>query len=81
MCIMMLKEKGQLSYEDDVTKYIPELPYKGITIRNLMTHTSGLPEYDVLFQHICGPLDTLTNDGMIKMFATLKPAPRISNRH
>lgn len=74
MCIMMLKEKGQLSYEDDVTKYIPELPYKGITIRNLMTHTSGLPEYEVLFQNTRGPLDTLTNEGMIKMFATLKPA-------
>ncbi len=74
MCIMMLKEKGQLSYEDDITKYIPELPYKNITIRNLMTHTSGLSEYEDLFTNTRGPLDTLTNEGMIKMFAVLKPA-------
>ncbi|NNV53985.1 serine hydrolase [Limnovirga soli] len=73
MCIMLLKEKGRLSYEDDITKYIPELPYKGISIRHLMTHTSGLPEYDVLFQNTRGPLDTLSNEGMIKMLETLHP--------
>lgn len=73
MCIMMLKEKSKLSYDDDVQKFIPELPYKGITIRNLMTHTSGLPEYEDLFINTRGPLDTLTNDGMIKMFAEIKP--------
>lgn len=44
MIIMMLKEKGKLSYEDPLEKYI-DLPYKGITIRNLLTHTSGLPDY------------------------------------
>ena len=44
MIIMMLKEKGRLSYDDSVSKYL-EIPYKGITIRNLLTHTSGLPDY------------------------------------
>jgi CubicO group peptidase (beta-lactamase class C family) len=44
MIIMMLKEKGKLSYDDLVEKYL-EIPYKGITIRNLLTHTSGLPDY------------------------------------
>jgi CubicO group peptidase (beta-lactamase class C family) len=44
MIIMMLKEKGKLSYDDLVEKYL-DLPYKGITIRNLLTHTSGLPDY------------------------------------
>lgn len=44
MIIMMLKEKGRLSYDDLVEKYI-EIPYKGITIRHLLTHTSGLPDY------------------------------------
>jgi CubicO group peptidase (beta-lactamase class C family) len=42
--IMMLKEKGLLNYDDSVSKYL-EIPYKGITIRNLLTHTSGLPDY------------------------------------
>jgi len=51
MIIMMLKEKGKLSYDDLLEKYI-DLPYKGITIRNLLTHTSGLPDYqDVMDKH------------------------------
>jgi hypothetical protein len=44
MIIMMLKEKRLLNYDDSVSKYL-EIPYKGITIRNLLTHTSGLPDY------------------------------------
>src|SRR6187401_975010 len=44
MIIMMLKEKGKLNYDDSVSKYL-DIPYKGITIRNLLTHTSGLPDY------------------------------------
>jgi CubicO group peptidase (beta-lactamase class C family) len=44
MIIMMLKEKGLLNYDDLVEKYL-DIPYKGITIRHLLTHTSGLPDY------------------------------------
>ena len=44
MIIMMLKERGKLNYDDSVSKYL-EIPYKGITIRQLLTHTSGLPDY------------------------------------
>src|SRR6186713_394615 len=44
MIIMMLKEKGKLNYDDSVSKYL-QIPYKGITIRHLLTHTSGLPDY------------------------------------
>ena len=45
MVIMMLKEEGKLNYDDLVEKYLSELPYKNITIRHLLTHTSGLPDY------------------------------------
>jgi CubicO group peptidase (beta-lactamase class C family) len=44
MIIMMLKKKGKLSYDDAVEKYL-DIPYKGITVRHLLTHTSGLPDY------------------------------------
>jgi CubicO group peptidase (beta-lactamase class C family) len=44
MIIMMLKDDGKLDYEDPVEKYI-DIPYKGIAIRNLLNHTSGLPDY------------------------------------
>lgn len=45
MGIMILKERGKLSYDQDIREFIPELPYNGITIRHLLNHTSGLPDY------------------------------------
>lgn len=45
MIIMMLEEEQKLSFDDSISRYIPELPYAGITIRHLLTHTSGLPDY------------------------------------
>ncbi len=48
MIIMMLKEEGKLSYEDPLEKFIPGLPYPGITLRHLLTHTSGLPDYQAV---------------------------------
>ena len=50
MGIMILKEKKQLSYEDNVNKFLPDFPYDNITIRELLTHTSGLPEYEDQFE-------------------------------
>ncbi|MDI1325135.1 MAG: serine hydrolase [Algoriphagus sp.] len=51
MMVMMCKEKGMLDFEDPVTKYL-DIPYTGITIRNLLTHTSGLPDYQAIMdQH------------------------------
>src|ERR1700739_4279710 len=42
--IVLLAQQGKLSLDDDVRKYIPELPDFGekITIRNLVHHTRGL---------------------------------------
>jgi len=52
MMIMMLAEEGRLNYDDLLEKYVPELPYPGITIRHLLTHTSGLPDYqEIMDQH------------------------------
>ena len=73
MGIMILQEKGLLQYEDDCKKYIPELPYDDISIRNLMTHTSGITEYFDLFQRYKTPLDTLTNERLIRLYATAAP--------
>lgn len=51
MGIMILEERGSLSYDDPLSKFYPEfLPYaKGVTIKHLLNHTSGLPEYLGLF--------------------------------
>ncbi|MEX2232068.1 MAG: serine hydrolase domain-containing protein [Cyclobacteriaceae bacterium] len=48
MIIMILQEQGLLDYDDAIAKYIPGLPYHGITIRHLLNHTSGLPDYQAI---------------------------------
>lgn len=47
MAIMMLKERGLLDYDEPISEFFPYFPeYKNVvTIRHLMTHTSGIKEY------------------------------------
>jgi CubicO group peptidase (beta-lactamase class C family) len=49
--IMQLKEKNKLKLTDSVNTYFPDFPYKNITIRNLLNHTSGLPKYFWVAEH------------------------------
>ena len=51
--IMILNQENKLALDDNISKYIPDYPQdKGvkITIRNLLSHTSGIPEYFALPQ-------------------------------
>jgi CubicO group peptidase (beta-lactamase class C family) len=52
ICIVMLVREGKVSLDDDVRKYIPELPDYGtpITVRHLLHHTSGLRDYNALLE-------------------------------
>jgi len=50
MGIVLLKEKKLLGYDDPVTKYFPGFPYAKISIRQLLTHTSGIPGYEEQFE-------------------------------
>lgn len=45
--ILQLRDRGKLKLSDAVVKYIPDFPYADITIRNLLSHTSGLPDYQL----------------------------------
>ena len=49
-CIMLLVRDGKLHYDDRLTDIFPEFPAygKAISIRNLLNHTSGLPDYEDL---------------------------------
>jgi len=42
VAVLQLQEKGLLNIEDRVVKYIPEFPYDNISIKHLLSHTSGL---------------------------------------
>jgi len=48
MIIMMLQERGKLGLNDPLNKWIKDLPFDGISIRHLLTHTSGLPDYQAI---------------------------------
>ncbi len=58
--IMILKHRGLLGYDSMVCKYIHSFPYNNITIRHLLTHTSGLPNF---WDSIRANLDTSRSNG------------------
>jgi D-alanyl-D-alanine carboxypeptidase len=47
VAVMQLVERGKLSLDDDIAKYIPEFPTQGhhVTIRQLISDTSGIVDY------------------------------------
>jgi len=65
--ILQLREKEKLQLEDQVSKFLPHFPYPKVTIKQLLSHTSGLPNYDMLFfPLIPGHADTVfTNRDII----------------
>ncbi len=46
--VMMLVEEGKIHLDDPLGKYLPDSPasWNNITVRNLLTHTSGVPDYE-----------------------------------
>jgi len=45
--ILLLQERGKLSIDDPVSKYMPDAPaaWSKVTIYNVLTHTSGIPSF------------------------------------
>lgn len=74
MSIMMLYERRMLILDAPVNKYlVTPLPYDNITIRQLLTHTSGLPEYEDYF-YTSWPKDRIcSNKDIIEYYAEYKP--------
>ncbi|REC50146.1 serine hydrolase domain-containing protein [Chryseobacterium pennipullorum] len=66
--IMMLQQKGLLDYDDKASRYV-ELPdyAKNITIRQLLHHTSGIRDYEDLFEK-----KGLTNQDVIQWLFSLR---------
>jgi CubicO group peptidase (beta-lactamase class C family) len=77
--IMMLVEEGKVRLEDPITKYFPEVPqtWRGITIRHLLTHTSGIqnhvavPHWLDVFRTNLAFETAPTRDELLKMFFNL----------
>ena len=64
--ILQLKGKGKLRLDDPFKKYFPLFPYPSITIHHLLTHTSGLSDFDMYFAVLKDePNKILTNEDII----------------
>jgi CubicO group peptidase (beta-lactamase class C family) len=74
MAIMILKEKGKLNLDDEIKKYIPELSnYKNITIRNLLNHTGGFPDYMEIMDSLFDKSKIATNKDIVALYSKYKP--------
>lgn len=83
MALLSLVERGKVSLEDPVTKWWPDFPYLGVTVRTLLNHRSGLPNY----LYFCEDYNKdkthfLTNEEVINMMIVHKPASQYQpDRH
>src|SRR5664279_1238347 len=52
-CILLLEERGKLKLDDPVKKYMTDAPvaWDKITIFNLLTHTSGIPNFVEFYEY------------------------------
>ena len=73
--VMMLIEEGKLSLDDTITKYFPDGPtaWRDITVRHLLTHTSGMEI--TLMILTCGAITLKTNST-----SASKQFPLLSNQ-
>lgn len=65
--IMLLYERNKIKLSDTVNAYFPGFPYEGVTIKNLLNHTSGLPSYFWIAEHIWKDKRAPTNQEMMKL--------------
>lgn len=72
MAILRMWEQGKLSLDEDIRKYFPSFPYYGISIRMLLTHRSGLPNY-AYFLKTNDKSRVFTNDDVINFMITNRP--------
>jgi CubicO group peptidase (beta-lactamase class C family) len=74
MSIMILHDEGKLNFTDTVQRLFPAFPYKDITIRQLLTHRSGLPEYmSFARRYWKNKKHLMNNDDVMDMLMTHHP--------
>ncbi|HPF15567.1 MAG TPA: serine hydrolase [Planctomycetota bacterium] len=75
--VLRLVQAGTLGLDDLVTKHWPEFPYPAITLRQLLTHTSGLIVAEEFFAanlELKDPNRPLSNDQVCSLLVEQKPA-------
>lgn len=73
MGILILKDRGKISYTDSLRKFFPELSYTNVTIHQMLTHTSGMPDGFGLIYKYFDHNKIAHNDDLIRLLAREKP--------
>ena len=73
MAVLKLWQDGKLNIDDELSKYITTFNYPGVTIRSLLNHRSGLPNY-LYFMETLGwdKTKTVTNEDVLQYLITKK---------
>ncbi|RYD98921.1 MAG: class A beta-lactamase-related serine hydrolase [Sphingobacteriales bacterium] len=84
--IALLHREGKINYTDDITRYLPELSnFRGVSIYDLLRHTSGIPEYLDGFREDWKQDKIATNTDLIHYYAqrkdTLEFAPNAKHAY
>lgn len=72
--VMLCAERGLLRLDDGLSKYLPEVPYEGVTVRQMLTHTSGLPEQNELMYKHWASERPITNRDVVEHLIKHRPA-------
>jgi CubicO group peptidase (beta-lactamase class C family) len=65
--VLMLHEDGEIDLDDSVTKHLPEFPYPEVTVRHLISHSSGLHADGPYFFFLAPDADKLTNELLLDL--------------
>lgn len=68
MAIALLVDKGLIQFNDKVNKYVSEFPYKEVTIKNLLSHTSGIPDYQIYIDKYLKDKHFVTNEDILAVY-------------
>lgn len=73
MAVLKLWEESKLSLEDSLQMYFPTLPYHGVTIKMLLSHRSGIPNYLYFMDSIWDKHKKATNNDVLNAMILHKP--------
>jgi CubicO group peptidase (beta-lactamase class C family) len=71
--IAQLVQAGKINLDDPVANHLKSFPYPNITIRHLLQHLSGLPDYMTHFENEWSPNKRACNQDVIDWLADKKP--------
>ena len=72
--VMILVEKGLVKLDDTFASYFPEFPYPKVTVKHLLCHRSGLPNYLYFLNDVVSNKTTvLTNQEVLRLMIERKP--------